>query len=274
MGYQWARRPLVNLWLPFLFEKVFILYVVWILIFKLNIMGFSVDTFRKYVYEGIYRLHLNWKDGLSGWNDGFKQIPSQSMNTHQRLSGETRMNPLLSLLGLFSMLFFLSCSYQQDYIRGEEIHAKARRVAVLPMVNLTTFPNAGRIVLDLLTTELYANTGFQIMEQTEVLKKMKGSEEDLDHVLDNAVALRVGESLGVDTVIFGSVTEYRYKRGLDESPVVGVNIRMLDIKTSRILWSGSKSGIGGCFWFCEDSLNRLAQKVCHDLVLAMSKKQS
>ena len=178
------------------------------------------------------------------------------------------------LLGLFSVLFILSCSYQQDYIRGREIHAKARWVAVLPLVNLTTFPNAGRIVLDLLTTELYANTDFQILEQTEMLKKLKGNEDDLDQVLDNAVAIRVGEALGVDTVIFGSVTEYRYKRGLDEAPVVGVNIRMLDIKTDRILWSGSKSDMGGCFWFCEDSLNRLAQKVCYDLVLSMSKDQS
>ncbi len=184
------------------------------------------------------------------------------------------MKPLWFLLGLFSMLSFLSCSYQQNFIRGAEIHAKARWVAVLPLVNLTTFPNAGRIVQDLLTTELYASTDFQIMEQTELLKKMKGNEADLDEVLDNAVAFRVGEALGVDTVIFGSVTEYRYKRGLDEAPVVGVNIRMLDIKTGRVLWSGSKSGIGGCFWFCEDSLNRLAQKVCHDLVLAMSKNQS
>jgi len=202
------------------------------------------------------------------------RIFSKSMDKHSKILGETRMKLQRSLLGLFSVLFILSCSYQQDYIRGKEIHAKARWVAVLPLVNLTTFPNAGRIVLDLLTTELYANTDFQILEQTEMLKKLKGNEDDLDQVLDKAVAIRVGDALGVDTIIFGSVTEYRYKRGLDEAPVVGVNIRMLDIKTDRILWSGSKSGMGGCFWFCEDSLNRLAQKVCYDLVLSMTKDQS
>lgn len=175
---------------------------------------------------------------------------------------------------LWSLFFVTACSYQQEYVRGTEIRAKARRVAVLPLVNLTTYPNAGRIVLDLLSTELYANTTFQIMEQTEMLEKLKGKEEDLDQVLDRTVALRVGEALGVDTVIFGSVTEYRYKRGLDEDPIVGVNIRMLDVKTNRILWAGSKSGAGGCFWFCEDSLNRLAQKVCYDLVIAMIKDHS
>jgi len=175
-------------------------------------------------------------------------------------------------LVLWCLLFlFASCSYQQNYVKGKEIHAKARWVAVLPLVNLTTHPNAGRIVSDLLTTEIYAKTDFQIMEQTMMLEKLKGKEDDLDLVLDKTVALKIGRHLEVDTVIFGSVTEYRYKRGLDENPVVGINIRMLDVKNDRILWASSKSGIGGCFWFCEDSLNRLAQRVCNDLVVAMVK---
>ena len=179
--------------------------------------------------------------------------------------------PRSSLILWCLLLCTASCSYQQDYVKGREIHVKARWVAVLPPINLTSHPNAGRIALDLLTTELYANTNFQIMEQSEMLEKLKGKEEDLDQVLDKAVALKVGQKLGVDTIIFGSVTEYRYKRGLDEDPAVGINIRMLDVKSDRILWAGSKSGTGGCFWFCEDSLNRLAQKVCHDLVIAMVK---
>ena len=166
---------------------------------------------------------------------------------------------------------FVSCSYQQDYVKGREIHAKARCVAILPLVNLTSYPKAGRIVSDLLSTAIYATTDFQIMEQTQMLEKFKGKETDLDEVLEKAVALKVGKSLGVDTLIFGSVTEFRYKRGLDEDPVVGINIRMLDVKNDRILWAGSKSSTGGCFWLCEDSLSRLAQKVCNDLVKVMAK---
>jgi len=172
---------------------------------------------------------------------------------------------LLTLFGLFG------CSYHQAYTRGTEIQAKARRVALLPLVNLTSYPNAGRIVGDLLATELYALTNFQLLERTEMLQKLKGNEDDLDYVLEKVDAQKLGKMLGVDTVIYGSVSEYRYKRGLDESPVVGINIRLLDVKTGRILWAASRSEIGGCFWFCEDSLNRLAQKVCHRMVLNMIK---
>ena len=180
-----------------------------------------------------------------------------------------KMKGTIFFITLLLLFFSYACSYQQHFVKGKEIHSRARRVAVLPLVNLTSYPYAGRIVGDLLTTELYALSGFQLMERTEMLEKLKGDEEDLDQVLDRIVALRIGNRLGVDTVIFGSVTEYRYKRGLDEDPVVGINIRMLDVDTKRILWAGSKSGTGGCFWFCEDSLNRLAQKTCNDLVITM-----
>ncbi len=172
--------------------------------------------------------------------------------------------------GILPLLLFLNaCAYEQNYIRGAEIQSRARLVAVLPLVNLTAYPRAGRIVGDLLTTELYAMTDFQIMERTELLDRLRSDTEELDQVVDRTVARRIGRELDADAVIFGSVTEYRYKRGLDESPVVGINIRMLDVASGRILWAGSRSETGGCFWICEDSLSRLAQNVSHELVRRM-----
>jgi hypothetical protein len=168
-------------------------------------------------------------------------------------------------------LFLTSCSYQQTAMKKGGLDATSRHVAVLPLINLTTYPNAGRIVTDLMTTEFYALTDFRILEQTTMMEKLKAGRNDLDEALDRAVAHRIGGRLGVDTVVYGTVTEYRYKRGLDEDPVVGINVRMLDVESGTILWAGSKSSTGGCFWFCEDSLNRVAQKVCRDLVSDMVK---
>jgi len=173
---------------------------------------------------------------------------------------------IVSLVLMFSLC---GCYANQRYLSGKEIHGKARYVAVLPLVNLTTYPNAGRIVGDLLSTELYALTPFRLMERTEMLETLKGGEEDLDTVLDKTVALRIGKRLGVDTVIYGSVSEYHYKRGLDEAPVVGINVRMLDVESGKVLWAESRSATGGCPWPWGDSLNRLAQKVCHDMVSDM-----
>lgn len=173
--------------------------------------------------------------------------------------------PLITTL----LLFCASCSYKQQYVNRSEIRARQRTVAVLPLVNLTSHPNAGRIVGDLLTTELLALSRFRIMERTELIDKLKGGDQDLDEALDRTTALKSGQKLGVDSVIYGSVSEYHYKRGLNEDPVVGINIRMLDVGSGQIVWAGSRSETGGCFWFCEDSLNRLAQKTCHKMVTDM-----
>ena len=185
------------------------------------------------------------------------------------MSGKRRIVALISVLVL--ALGTWGCGHRQDFVRGAAIRARARQVAVLPLVNLTAYPNAGRIVGDLLTTEIMVATPFQVIESTRVVEQLRGDGNDLEEAVDRAEALKVGQRLGVDTVVFGSVTEYRYKRGLDEDPVVGINIRLLDVPGDRILWAGSHSGTGGCFWLCEDSLNRLAQRVCRDLVSAMVK---
>jgi len=172
------------------------------------------------------------------------------------------------------LLMLMACAYEQQYVRHAQIQSRARYVAVLPMVNLSSYPHAGRIVSDILATELYAQSTFQLMEESAVINQIRGNALDLDDVLDKMVVMDAANDLGVDTVIYGSVSEYRYKRGLNEDPVVGVNLRMLDVKTQKILWAGSKSRTGGCFWFCEDSLNRLAQQVCHELVATMLADES
>ena len=169
-------------------------------------------------------------------------------------------------------LMFMACGYEQQYIRHGQIQARARYVAVLPMVNLSSYPHAGRIVGDILTTELYAQSDFQIKEPSVVISQLRESALEIDDVLDKTKVLDAARELGVDTVIYGSVSEYRYKRGLNEDPVVGVNLRMLDARSKEVLWAGSKSKTGGCFWFCEDSVNRLAQEICSDLVAQMVSK--
>lgn len=185
------------------------------------------------------------------------------------------MTARVSYLFLVTLLFMLTaCAFEQQYIRPAQIQSRARYVAVLPLVNLSSYPHAGRIVSDILTTELYAQSPFQLMEGSAVINQLQGTALDLDEVLDKMVVTDVAKALGVDTVIYGSVSEYRYKRGLNEDPVVGINLRMLDVKTQKVLWAGSKSRTGGCFWFCEDSLNRLAQKVCNELVAQMMVDES
>ena len=170
------------------------------------------------------------------------------------------------------MLFFLSCifvscsSYHQQFIEKDVLLSKDRHIAVLPFFNLTAYPHAGKIVSDLVLTELYAQTDFRMMDQTKVMSILNKDDEDMERLMNRTAAIKIGKMLDVDSVIYGSVTEFRYKRSLNEVPVACVSIRLLDVKSNRILWVGSKSAVGGNCWFCDDALTRLAQSIAHDLV--------
>lgn len=158
----------------------------------------------------------------------------------------------------------------KDYVQPQGIADDARHVAVLPLVNLTVTPNAGRMVSDLLSTELYSSTRFKLMESTEMLKLLKGDADDLEFVMEDVVAQKIGNKLGVDTVIYGSVSEYQYKRGVNQSPTVGINLKMLDVTSGKILWASSSSQTGGCFFGCTESLNSLAQETLSEMVGSIS----
>jgi len=161
----------------------------------------------------------------------------------------------------------ISCtSYHQQFIEKEVILSKDRHIAVLPFYNLTAYPHAGKIVSDLVLTELYALTDFRMMDQTKVMSILNKDDEDMERLMNQTAAINIGKMLDVDSVIYGSVTEFRYKRSLNEVPVASISIRLLDIKANRILWAGSKSAVGGNCWFCDDALTRLAQTIAHDLV--------
>jgi len=179
-----------------------------------------------------------------------------------------------SLFWFCVMCFFCgiltSCaSYHQQYIQKDVIFSKDRNIAVLPFYNLTAYPHAGRIVSDLVQTELYAQTDFQIMDQSEVISQLTKENDDIEMIMNQKKAITIGKMLKVDTVIYGSVTEFRYKRNLNEVPVVSISIRLLDVNANRVLWAGSKSSVGRTCWFCEDALTRLAQTIAHDLVASM-----
>ncbi|MGE4553863.1 MAG: GNA1162 family protein, partial [Desulfovibrionaceae bacterium] len=88
---------------------------------------------------------------------------------------------------------------------------------------------------------------------------------EVQEVLEKSDAAKVGRELGVDTVIYGAVTEYRYKKGVDEDPVVGITVRMLDIPETRILWAESVTATGSTY-AGSSSLSTLAHALCSDMV--------
>lgn len=164
---------------------------------------------------------------------------------------------------LLALCLICSCSAQRSvYKKADLIKNKQHFIAVLPLKNLTDYPNAGRIVSNMLTIELYKKKNFTILEHTAMLKKLNLDDDFSENTQSNVEAYEIGKKLGVDAIIYGAVTEYRYKRELNLVPVVSIHVRMFDIKEKRVIWATSYSTNGRCTMFCKNSLSALAQTVC------------
>ncbi len=119
-----------------------------------------------------------------------------------------------------------------------------RDIAVMPLVNVAKDKDAGLKVRDLLVTELYASGAFKDVvdegEMLEVMKKLKVRETDS---FGKDTIKTLGDNLGVQAIIFGTVTEYTERS--NKGALFAVSLRMVDVETGSILWVGNASKEGG-----------------------------
>lgn len=133
--------------------------------------------------------------------------------------------------------------HRSEYLAPEASRKAIRTAAVLPLENLTSRPDAGRIVAEHLATEL-GNGGVKVVDSAAALKKL-----DLvsGGTVDRLVAMRIGEMLDVDAVVFGSVAEALDGEAPNgpKKPTVGVTLRVVDVKSGDWLLAGSYSAYAG-----------------------------
>jgi hypothetical protein len=127
---------------------------------------------------------------------------------------------------------------------GEALRGSAHWV-MLPVANYSETPQAGERIEEMLDTVLRRN-GVQSLDRYPPIK-----EDDAHLVVSDRQ--RFEESLAwartqhFDYAVTGSVEEWRYKSGLDGDPAVGLSVRVLELQSQRVLWSGSgtKTGTSG-----------------------------
>ena len=148
-------------------------------------------------------------------------------------------------------------------VEEEDISA-IKSVAVMPFENMTKFYEAGKIVPDLLATELYISERFKVMERTEAVAICAEEGIRIPEAMDVGYARILGEKLGVDGVFIGSVSEYWYRiyREEDEEvePAVGISARLVSIETGDVVWAASVTRSSYDLLMSQkDPLNRVAQ---------------
>lgn len=112
-----------------------------------------------------------------------------------------------------SALFYAATRTKPSYYRIDRVKVSlsfeqaSRRIAVLRFEATGNIPkDRERSVEDNLIAALVGREGFKVVERTQVEKVLKEQEFAWSGVVDQATAARLGKLLGVEYVIFGSLT--------------------------------------------------------------------
>ena len=122
------------------------------------------------------------------------------------------------------------------------------RIAVLPFENLSNDRQAGFRATRLMVTELLASGAVDVVEPGEVqaaLRALPGAQFGRIAVPDTEQIVSLGQQLGVQALILGTVTQSENLRaGTVPIPVVTLDVHLVETATGAAVWASTHSERG------------------------------
>jgi len=144
-------------------------------------------------------------------------------------------NVFTAILALPLIFVLQFCSHSKYRLDNFQLPGKTT-ITISDFENLTTYPRAGKIVAEIMTVELDKTKRFQIVE-------------------NNA-----------SYVLTGSISEYRYTKGLAEDPAVALQVKLIESRSGKVLWRGSVSDLSKESIFQRSaSLDELTHVLCEKI---------
>lgn len=156
------------------------------------------------------------------------------------------------LVGVIILLSFygIAVSSELVYVRQGFHLTNGMRVAVAPFQNLTQARNAGNRLANDISQFLRQKKELYVIRQRQLEIGLKYAGLKPGFPVDRSLAQKAGRRVRINYVIFGSVVEYGYELASDGTrtiPIVGVDIRIMNVNSGRIVFAGSfvKEGSSG-----------------------------
>jgi hypothetical protein len=171
------------------------------------------------------------------------------------------MKQLMMLL-LLALLVLSGCTTLRQTERGKAIPGDSEW-ALLHFINNTETPYAAERAEAITQVLLYAG-GVRKVTMAPV-EQLEGD------LLPDRGSRRYQQGLewavkqGIRYAVTGTVTEWRYKVGLDGEPVVGMTLMVMELPEGKVLWSGSAGRSG----WSRDAVSSVAQQLLQSLVEKM-----
>ncbi len=157
------------------------------------------------------------------------------------------------------------------YARPNTDISSIKRIAVLPLEPLTTDKFAGEKIRRLVITEMLSR-GIDVIEPGEVTRLLVELKVKSLSTISSENIKEIGETLGVDAVMMGSVEAFQVSSYVAASyPEVSISLRLLETSSSSIIWSVWHTSGGASFWtrhFGAESktLSEAARKLVHEAI--------
>lgn len=159
----------------------------------------------------------------------------------------------LFMIGILILSFLISgCGGRGGssfYINQDIDFSFIKRVAVLPLDNLTNDRFAGDAVRQVVISEFLASGLVEVVcpgdvnAAFETLKIKTGQSPNAEQIK------AIGKTLKVEAVIMGAVNKYgEIREGNVSSPEITITLMMADTTSGSIIWSVTKTRGGAGFW--------------------------
>lgn len=159
---------------------------------------------------------------------------------------------LLILSGFISFFIFNGCgTAPKQYIRANVNFQYIKKVAVLPLNNLTDDKYAGEKFKSIIVMDILESGAFEVAEEGEVNKAVADVFREMGFREGELVALdiesikRISEKVGVQALFIGSVDSYGQGRGGgSQYAIVSLSLRLVESNSGITLWRGFDSEKG------------------------------
>jgi TolB-like protein len=142
---------------------------------------------------------------------------------------------------------------------------RTMRWAVLPLANHTETPLAGQRAAAIVEGVLRARGIPDLVRPPASLGAESLFEPQDAQATEKGLAWT--RTNGVRYAVTGTVSEWRYKVGVDGEPAVGLTLQVVDLATNKVVWSAS----GGRSGWSREALSAVAQKLVRDLTAPLAR---
>ena len=204
--------------------------------------------------------------------------------------GRTGIPPAIYLLLALATSTLMAGCGPHVYIHPSPGLDLINKMAVMPFDNLTKDDKAAEKVRNGFVIETLRTGSFNVIDtgETDRLLQAAGLSYNVpdtgvsatieeEAAASTQLSKRIGDALGVQAIIVGSVEAYSAERVGDQvRPEVSISARLIDAETGIIIWGSTHTRRGGAGfpifgWGKITSLSVMSQKVIQDMVNSLAK---